>query len=114
MQKTRFEIEQKLRRERRAKKKKAREQAEREQNRVIRASRRSRLEDTSKSKAMDELKAKRSAGEWCLSLRVEIITANLGVIQTLTFFLWYLQLYLTSKCYYMTLKFDWLYNTLNK
>ena len=39
-----------------------REQAEREQNRLIRSSRRSRLEDASKSKAMDELKAKRSAG----------------------------------------------------
>ena len=63
MQKTRFEIEHKLRRERRAKKKKAREQVEREQNRVIRSSRRSRLEDSSKSKAIDELKAKRSAGE---------------------------------------------------
>ncbi|CAI8042531.1 RNA polymerase-associated protein RTF1 homolog [Geodia barretti] len=61
MQKTRFEIEHKLRRERRAKKKKAREQVEREQNRVIRSSRRSRLEDSSKSKAIDELKAKRSA-----------------------------------------------------
>ena len=63
MQKTRFEIEQKLRRERRAKKKKVREQAERELNRAVRASRRSRLEDSSKSKAMDELKAKRSAGQ---------------------------------------------------
>ena len=63
MQKTRFEIEQKLRRERRAKKKKVREAAEREQNRVIRASRRSRLEVSSKSKAIDELKAKRTAGE---------------------------------------------------
>ena len=63
MQNTRFEIEQKLRRERRAKKKKAKEQVEREQNRVIRSSRRSRLEDSSKSKAIDELKAKRSAGE---------------------------------------------------
>jgi RNA polymerase-associated protein RTF1 len=61
MQNTRFEIEQKLRRERRAKKKKAKEQVEREQNRVIRSSRRSRLEDSSKSKAIDELKAKRSA-----------------------------------------------------
>ena len=44
------------------KKRKAREQAEREQNRLVRSSRRSRLEDSSKSKAMDELKAKRSAG----------------------------------------------------
>ena len=63
MQKTRFEIEQKLRRERTAKKKKAKEQAERELNRAVRVSRRSRLEDSSKSKAMNELKAKRSAGE---------------------------------------------------
>lgn len=60
--KARFEIEQKLRRERRAKKKKVKEVQEREQSRMVRTSRRSRQEDTSKSKAMDELKAKRSAG----------------------------------------------------
>ena len=60
--KARFEIEQKLRRARRVKKRKAKEVREKEQLRMVRKSRRSRQEDVSKSKAMDELKAKRSAG----------------------------------------------------
>ena len=56
------------------KKKKAREVREREQSsRLIRKSRRSRQEDSSKSKAMDELKAKRSAGIHVYNVHVHLV-----------------------------------------
>lgn len=93
--KARFEIEQKLRRERRAKKKKTREVQEREQNRMVRTSRRSRQEDTSKSKAMDELKAKRSAGSliFVVAILSSIVLFQVAIIRCIHVLLTLLPLY---------------------
>lgn len=60
--KARFEIEQKLRRERKAEKKRLREKEERQKRMLLREKRPRTKEEKSKSRAMDELKARRGEG----------------------------------------------------
>ena len=61
--KARFEIEQKLRRERQVEKRRAREREREERQRRMMREKRSKQQDKSKSRAISELKANRSAGK---------------------------------------------------
>ena len=61
--KARFEIEQKLRRERQVEKRRTREREREERQRRMMREKRSKQQDKSKSRAISELKANRSAGK---------------------------------------------------